>query len=186
MRVPEEHRKSAAKQHFKFAILTISTSKAEKARHCDRHTLRATEIATEIGDISGETAIKLLKSRGHDIVIYDVLPDDAEKIRASVMRALSSDADVIITTGGTGLARKDVTIESVSDMIDKEITGFGEIFRMKSYEKIGNAAILSRSIAGVINNKLIFCLPGSPDAVELAMNEIILDELPHIMRHVRE
>ena len=179
------HRKEARRKHFKCAVLTISTSKAKKAEEM-RISGRSELNPAEIGDVSGEIALKLLSESGHEVVLYDVLPDERERIREAVERALSSDAEVVVTTGGTGLASSDVTIEVVAEMFEKHIPGFGEIFRLKSYEDVGTAAILSRAIAGVVAGKVIFCLPGSPSAVELALKEIILKELPHIMKHVRE
>jgi len=176
MTVPAKH-KSGAKKQYKCAILTISTSKywnKEKGSEED------------IGDLSGESAQELVRENGHEVVYYGILPDDKDKINEGISNALSSDAEFIITSGGTGLTKNDVTIEVVSKLLDKEITGFGELFRLKSYEEIGTASVLSRAIAGVINQKAIFCLPGSPAAVKLAMTEIIMPEIAHIMKHVRE
>ncbi|MCP8315710.1 MAG: MogA/MoaB family molybdenum cofactor biosynthesis protein, partial [archaeon] len=104
-------------------------------------------------------------------------------IRLEVLRSLyDEDADAVILTGGTGLAKRDVTFESIMPLLDKEIEGFGEIFRAVSYQKIGPPSYLSRALAGTLNGKLIFCLPGSPQAVELALN-LILPELSHIVYH---
>ncbi len=167
---PARH-KAGIKQHYRCAVLTISTSK-----HRD-NTQK---------DVSGTIAKSMLTDRGHEVVYYDVIPDLREPIRRGIQKALDSNADFIITSGGTGLTRNDITIETVSGLIEKELPGFGELFRLKSYEQIGTAAILSRAIAGVIAQKLVFCLPGSPDAVKLALEEIILPEIPHMMRHVRE
>ena len=176
MSVPATHKKGTKKQ-YKCAILTISTSKYwEKAKGSE----------ADIGDLSGESAQELVKRNGHAVVYYEVVPDDKEKIYEGIVNALGTDAEFIITSGGTGLTKNDVTIEVVSKLLDKEITGFGELFRLKSYEEIGTAAVLSRAIAGVINQKAIFCLPGSPNAVKLAMTEIIMPEIAHIMKHVRE
>ncbi|HUV80866.1 MAG TPA: MogA/MoaB family molybdenum cofactor biosynthesis protein, partial [Candidatus Bathyarchaeia archaeon] len=148
--VPEKH-KSGAQKQYKCAILTISTSKYWKRE----------KGADEIGDLSGEIAQELVKRNGHEVVYYDVLPDKEDKIYKGITKALDTDADFIITSGGTGLTKNDVTIEVISKLVKKEITGFGELFRLKSYEEIGTAAVLSRAIAGVINQKAIFCLPGS-------------------------
>ena len=168
--IPARHREGA-KQYYKCAILTISTSKHKNRTQ---------------NDISGSVARSLVTERGHEVVYYDVIPDIEERIYKGIIKAQDSGADFIITTGGTGLTKDDVTIETVSKLMDKELPGFGELFRLKSYEQIGNAAILSRATAGVIGSKAIFCLPGSPDAVRLALAEIILPEIPHIMRHVQE
>jgi molybdenum cofactor biosynthesis protein B len=175
MSVPTKH-KYGIKKHYKSAILTISTSK-----------YWAKDKGTEdIGDLSGESAQELVRENGHEVVYYDVLPDDEAKIHEGISNAVRTDADFIITSGGTGLTKHDVTIEVVSKLLKKEITGFGELFRLKSYEEIGTAALLSRAIAGVIDQKVIFCLPGSPEAVQLALNELILPEIAHILKHVGE
>jgi molybdenum cofactor biosynthesis protein B len=175
MTVPSKHKKGAQK-HYKCAILTISTSKYwNKAKGEE-----------DIGDLSGEIAQELVREQGHEVVYYAVLPDDEEKIHEGIANALRNAADFIITSGGTGLTKNDVTIEVVSKLLKKEITGFGELFRLKSYEEIGTAAVLSRAIAGVLDQKVIFCLPGSPAAVQLALQEIIMPEIAHIMKHVRE
>jgi molybdenum cofactor biosynthesis protein B len=171
----EKHRKGA-KKHYKCAVLTISTSKYRNKERGEK----------DIADLSGEIAKELVTTKGHEVVYYDVLPDKEDEIYDGITRALNTDAGVVITTGGTGLTKSDITIEVVSKRMDKEIPGFGELFRLKSYEEIGTAALLSRAIAGVIKQKTIFCLPGSPDAVRLALDGIIMPELAHIMKHVRE
>lgn len=177
MTVPGKHARGA-KKDYKCAILTISTSKYWKRE----------EGEDNIGDLSGESAKALVRKNGHEVVYYEVLPDKEDKIYEGIVKALSMsiDADFIITSGGTGLTKNDVTIEVVSKLLKKEMPGFGELFRLKSYEEIGTAAVLSRAIAGVINQKVIFCLPGSPEAVRLALKEIIMPEIAHIMKHVRE
>jgi molybdenum cofactor biosynthesis protein B len=175
MSTPAKHKKGA-KKHYKCAILTISTSKYWKKEKGEEN----------IGDTSGEIAKELLTKNGHEVVYYDVLPDEENKIHEGVSKALNTDADFIVTSGGTGLTKSDVTIEVISKLMIKEMQGFGELFRLKSYDEIGTAAVLSRAIAGVINQKAIFCLPGSPDAVRLALTEIILPEIAHIMKHVRD
>ena len=173
--VPLQHTRDV-KQQYNCAILTISTSKYWKRAHGEN----------DPGDRSGEIAQELARQHGHAVAYYNVVPDDEILIGEGIASALRSDADFIITSGGTGLTMHDITIEVVETLLDKEITGFGELFRRKSYEEIGTAAVLSRALAGVIDQKVIFCLPGSPHAVELALREIILPELAHILKHVRE
>ncbi|RJS83242.1 molybdenum cofactor biosynthesis protein MoaB [Methanophagales archaeon] len=173
--IPAKH-KEEAKKHYKCAILTISSSKYSKKEKEGEH----------IGDISGEIAKELVIKNGHEVVYYDILPDKEDKIYEGISKALNTDADFILTSGGTGLTKTDVTIEVVSKLINKEMPGFGELFRQKSYKEIGTAAVLSRAIAGVIGGKAIFCLPGSPDAVRLALTGIIMPEIGHIMKHVGE
>ncbi len=132
-------------------------------------------------------AEKLVKKVGHDVVGSEIAPDDVKIIRQHVQQLLGrEDVDVILTIGGTGIAPSDVTIEAVSPILEKIMPGFGELMRMLSYEAIGPATILSRSVAGVARGKLIFCLPGSPEAVRLALEEIVLRECLHAMLHVRE
>jgi len=98
----------------------------------------------------------------------------------------SKNVDAVIITGGTGLSRRDVTVESITPMLQKELPGFGELFRKVSFDTIGSPAILSRAIAGTIKGKAIFCLPGSPNAVQTALEKLILPELGHIIRVSRE
>jgi molybdenum cofactor biosynthesis protein B len=107
-----------------------------------------------------------------------------EMIREAFKKCLYSEAEVIISSGGTGLSPADVTIEALLPYIEKEMPGFGELFRLKSIDQIGNAMMLSRAIAGVARGKVLFCLPGSPNAVKLAL-ELVMPELGHIIKHVK-
>jgi molybdenum cofactor biosynthesis protein B len=139
-------------------------------------------------DKSGKLMIDLLKEAGHEVVSYEIVKDEKEAIRAAILRGCEqTDIDVVLTNGGTGIAKRDVTIETVKEIIEKEIVGFGELFRMLSYtEDIGSAAILSRAIAGVANDTAIFSTPGSSGAVRLAMTKLILPELGHVVREIRK
>ncbi|HNT07773.1 MAG: Molybdenum cofactor biosynthesis protein B [Synergistetes bacterium ADurb.Bin155] len=133
-------------------------------------------------DASGKALIDLLSADGIEVTHYAVVPDDVARIRAEVSAATSR-ATCVIVTGGTGLTPDDVTIEAVAPLLAKTIDGFGELFRLKSYEEIGTAAILSRAIAGVIDGRAVFCIPGSTKAVTLAAREIIIPEIRHILTH---
>lgn len=133
-------------------------------------------------DTSGKSLLDLLASAGIEVAYYTVIPDDQERIRAEVCKAVSC-ANCVIVTGGTGLTPSDVTIEAVVPLLEKIIDGFGELFRLKSYEEIGTAVILSRAVAGVVNGRAVFCIPGSTKAVTLAAREIILPEIQHILTH---
>ncbi|MCE5338047.1 MAG: molybdenum cofactor biosynthesis protein MoaB [Methanomicrobiaceae archaeon] len=133
-------------------------------------------------DASGKALIDLLSAADIEVTHYVVVPDDLARIRAEVYVALSH-ATCVIITGGTGLTPDDVTIEAVAPLLEKKIDGFGELFRLKSYEEIGTAAILSRAIAGVIGGRAVFCIPGSTKAVTLAAREIIIPEIRHILTH---
>ncbi len=115
---------------------------------------------------------------------YELVPDEMEMIRDALKKCLYSDADIIISTGGTGLSPTDVTIESVMPFFEKEMPAFGELFRQKSIEQVGTAVLLTRAIAGVARQKAIFCLPGSPNAVKLAL-ELVLPEMGHIIKHIK-
>jgi molybdenum cofactor biosynthesis protein B len=133
-------------------------------------------------DTSGKTLIDLLSAAGIEVTHYAIVPDDIERIRSEVHLALSR-ANCIIVTGGTGLTPDDVTIEAIAPLLEKTIDGFGELFRLKSYEEIGTAAILSRAIAGVVGGRVVFCTPGSTKAVTLAARDIIIPEIRHILTH---
>lgn len=139
-------------------------------------------------DKSGKLMMELLEESGHTIIDYVIVKDEAEPIRSEILNGCErKDIDVILTNGGTGIAKRDVTIETVKGILEKEIVGFGELFRMLSYqEDIGSAAILSRAIAGVVNNKAVFSTPGSTGAVKLAMNKLILPELGHVVREIKK
>ncbi|MUV39320.1 Molybdopterin adenylyltransferase [Lentibacillus sp. JNUCC-1] len=134
-------------------------------------------------DKSGQLMEQLLIDANHKIAGRNVVHDDIASIRNAVVSAtLMSDVDAVLINGGTGMAGRDVTIEAVEPMLEKEMPGFGEIFRMLSYQKdIGSAAILSRAIAGIRGFTPIFAVPGSSGAVKLAMNELIIPELTHIV-----
>jgi len=174
---PEIHKKEA-KKSFSFALITISTSRYEKYGDSDS--------PEEAEDLSGKVMKELLEAANHEVTFYRLIPDGKIQVIEAVFSALESSADIVITSGGTGLAPKDLTIESITPLFEKEIPGFGELFRYKSLEDIGTSVILTRASAGVIKGKAVFCLPGSPNAVRLALSEIIIPEAGHIVRHVRE
>src|SRR5699024_1888381 len=116
---------------------------------------------------------------------YKIVKDDQDAIKSQVKQWLQADVDVIITTGGTGIAKRDVTIEATSSFFTKEIEGFGELFRYLSFtEDVGTRALLSRAIAGTVEDKLIFSLPGSTGAVKLALNKLIKPELNHLLKEL--
>ncbi len=172
-----EHKKGSEKP-YSFSLVTISTSRYESYGNV--------VLPDDAEDVSGKIMKDLILENGHHVCSYSLIPDDPSMVISSLNEALSSDADIIITSGGTGLASKDVTIESVVPMFEKEIPGFGELFRHKSIDQIGSSVILTRASAGLIKGKMIFCLPGSPSAVELALNEIILPETGHLVKHARQ
>jgi molybdenum cofactor biosynthesis protein B len=137
-------------------------------------------------DRSGHAIAELLEEEGHALTGRSLLPDEPAQVAALVRQLLADESTpVIITTGGTGIARRDATYEAVTGLFEKEIPGFGELFRMLSFEEIGAAAMLSRATAGIAAGHAIFILPGSEHAVRLAMSRLILAELGHITSELR-
>ena len=147
--------------------MTVSTSRyAQKAGGAD--------FADESGDVAEAT----LRKAGHIVSARSLISDDGAMIEGEAKQFLSGADDVLLFTGGTGVSNRDVTIETVKPLMEKELPGFGELFRRVSYESVGAAAMLSRATAGVANGKLLVCLPGSPRAVETAL-KATLSEFPH-------
>jgi len=130
-------------------------------------------------DRSGQSMRALLDAAGHRVGSYVIVPDEPARIGAA-LADLPESVEVVLITGGTGIAARDTTYEAVSRLIDKEIHGFGELFRMLSYAEIGSAAMLSRAVAGVAGRRVLFAMPGSTAAVELAMERLILPQLGHV------
>ena len=161
-----EHRERAADQSARCAVLTISDTR-------DKST-----------DKGGRIIIDALEAAGHTVVAYEIVRDDTPAIDARLRAWLDPAAmppDVILTTGGTGIARRDTTIEVVDRLIEKKLEGFGELFRMLSWQEVTSAAMLSRATAGLAGETLIFAMPGSTNAVNLAMTRLIIPELPHLI-----
>lgn len=146
------------------------------------------DTRTEETDKSGHLIQELLEEAGHVVIERKIVVDEKEEIKKAVEIGCTTDeVEVVLTNGGTGISYRDVTIETVEDLFDKHIPGFGELFRFLSYkEDIGSAAILSRATAGVSNDTAIFATPGSSGAVKLAMNKLILPELRHIVGEVKK
>ncbi|MDH5442908.1 MAG: MogA/MoaB family molybdenum cofactor biosynthesis protein [Hadesarchaea archaeon] len=167
-----EHRRGAPK-HLMIAVLVVSDTRAAAMR----------EGRDE--DVSGKLIEQSAREVGHETT-RSIVPDDSRKIKKAVQEFIADKKiDAVITTGGTGIARRDVTIETLSPLFEKELPGFGEILRRVGYEKVGTAALLTLATAGLIERKPVFCLPGAPNAVEVAM-KLILPELGHIIKHARE
>lgn len=139
-------------------------------------------------DQSGRHIKEILKEHNHQVAFYRIIPDERDIIRHTVEKVIHNGGiEAVIISGGTGISSRDVTIESIQPLFEKELPGFGELFRYLSYQyDIGTASILSRAICGVSNNCLIFSLPGSLKAVQLAMEKIILIELGHMVREVHK
>ena len=168
----KKHKEKAPKQ-LNFAVITISTSR-----------YRASQTGKPVTDESRDLILNLLKNNGHTLVVQRLITDDKTMIQKTMREMLdSSQVEAIISTGGTGITHADVTIEAVRPLIEKELPGFGELFRHLTFQEIGSAAVLSRALAGVAKGKIIFCLPGSPHAVKLCLERLILPETAHIVLH---
>jgi molybdenum cofactor biosynthesis protein B len=143
--------------------------------------ITVSDTRTEDDDESGWVVRELLEDAGHPVQSYAIVPDDPIAIRTAVGGALERD-DVlaVVVNGGTGIAPRDITIESLAKLWVKELPGFGELFRMLSFEEIGAAAFLSRATAGVVAGKFVAVLPGSPAACRLGMERLIVPELGHV------
>ena len=141
-------------------------------------------------DTGGQLIRNLLSSAGHTVAASELIADDSAVFAALLQRLLNDDGiDVVLSTGGTGVAKRDVTIDVAERAIVRKLDGFGELFRMLSYQQIGSGAMLSRAVGGIAGangDKLLFAMPGSPKAVELAMTKLILPELKHLLREMRK
>ena len=149
--------------------------------------LTISDTRTREDDRSGELIRQNLTWRGHEIAAYSIVPDDPERIRET-LAAWIADPGIaaIVTNGGTGIAGRDNTFDAINALLEKRLDGFGEIFRMLSFQEIGAAAMLSRAIAGVSNGTAIFSTPGSSNAVKLAMEKLIGPELGHVVHEIRK
>lgn len=148
----------------------------------DFSVLTFTDSRNEATDKSGKIIIDMLVAAGHRLNSYSVVREDTDSMRACLEETLDdARTQAVICNGGTGLSSRDNSIEVVRPMLDKELEGFGEIFRLLSFQQIGAAAIMSRATAGIIGKKPIFCLPGSTKAVRLAMQRIIVPQLAHLV-----
>jgi molybdenum cofactor biosynthesis protein B len=162
-----KHRE-ASPDHIRIAVLTISDTRTSET------------------DTGGNTIVDFMQGAGHEVERREIVRDDVPRIKEVLVELLAdAGVDAVVTTGGTGISGRDSTYEVASDSIDKKLDGFGEIFRMLSYEEIGAAAMLSRAVAGVVTTasgpKFLACLPGSTNAVRLAMEKLLVPEMPHVV-----
>lgn len=143
--------------------------------------LTVSDSRTEATDESGRLIQALLTAAGHRVADYALIPNDSRRIADAVRRFLDGSAQCLIVTGGTGAGRRDLTVETVTPLLEKVLPGFGELFRGQSYQAIGTAAMLSRALLGVARGKAICCLPGSSSAVRLGVERLLLPELCHLV-----
>jgi molybdenum cofactor biosynthesis protein B len=163
-RADAEH-KAAAPRSIRCFVLTVSDTR------------------TQDTDTSGRAIAELLAAAGHTVSGQAIVKDDPDEVRRAVQQQLAApDVDVIITTGGTGITSRDSTYEAIAALLEKRLDGFGELFRMLSYEQIGAAAMMSRACAGLAAGRIVVSLPGSENAVRLAMKKLIIPELGHLVQ----
>jgi molybdenum cofactor biosynthesis protein B len=161
----EAEHKARAPQSVRCFILTVSDTRTAET------------------DTSGRAIADLLTAAGHQVAGRTIVKDDPDLVRGTIERQLAApDVHAIITTGGTGITSRDSTYEAVSGLLQKRLDGFGELFRMLSYEQIGPAAIMSRACAGLAAGRIVVCLPGSEAAVRLAMEKLLIPELGHLVQ----
>ena len=161
--------------------------KREAPRSVRCFVVTVSDTRTDATDSSGQAIVELLERAGHHIAGRTIVKDDAVLVRDIVARQLASaDVDAIVLTGGTGITSRDSTFEAVHGLLEKQLDGFGELFRMLSYEQIGSAAMMSRACAGLSAGRIIVCLPGSEKAVRLAMERLLLPELGHLVQQARK
>lgn len=165
----DEHRAAAATISARCAVVTLSDTRTESTDH------------------SGNRVREMLLCDGHTVAHYQLIPDDPAALNP-LLRSLIArpDIDAVLTTGGTGISRRDATVPLIEGLLDQRLPGFGELFRMLSWEQIGSGAMLSRAAGGIAQGKLVFAMPGSTKAVELAMTRLILPEIRHLLRELRK
>lgn len=159
----QAHRKAAEEQgSVSLAVVTVSDTRTPET------------------DVSGRLIHSLAEAAGHQVMAYRIVRDEPDEVLHALNDFADSRARLIIFNGGTGIGRRDRTFDVISRAIEKPLPGFGELFRMLSYEQVGAAAMLSRATAGVYRDKVVFSTPGSPNAVQLAMEKLILPEIQHL------
>jgi molybdenum cofactor biosynthesis protein B len=146
--------------------------------------LTISDTRMETTDTSGDAIASALTAAGHDVVRRQIVRDDPVAVRKAIA-SRPAEAQVIVTTGGTGITARDSTFEAIDSLLQKRLVGFGELFRMLSYQEIGAAAMLSRATAGLTGRTVILALPGSEHAVRLAIEKLVLPELGHLVREAR-
>ena len=157
--------------------------KATAPRSVRCYVITISDTRTEETDTAGRAIAELLRGAGHQVVGRTIVKDDPGFVRGAIERQLADpNVQAVITTGGTGISSRDSTYEAVSALLRKRLDGFGELFRMLSYEQIGSAAMLSRACAGLVAGRIVVALPGSEAAVRLAMERLLIPELGHLVR----
>lgn len=165
----QEHHRQAGKVIARCAVITLSDSRTAET------------------DVSGKCIIDILSANKHAVAEYQLIANNPDQLRSLLTRLLQDEKiDVLLCTGGTGISKRDQTVEVVQSLAHTILPGFGELFRMLSWQQIGSGAMMSRAIAGIANGKIIFAMPGSPDAVRTAMEKLIIPELAHLLAQIRK
>ncbi len=165
--IPAEHR-ATAPQRVACAVITVSDTRTPET------------------DTGGQLVCDLLAAGGFEVAARQIIPDEPARMRPLVERFRDDEAiDAVLLTGGTGLGSRDHTFETITSLLTKPLPGYGELFRLLSYQEIGAAAMLSRATAGLMNRTVVLTMPGSPAAVRLAMEKLIVPELRHLVREAR-
>jgi molybdenum cofactor biosynthesis protein B len=163
--------------------MTVAEHKAASPSSVQCFIVTVSDTRTLEDDVSGRTIADLLTAAGHLVTGRTVVRDDPELVHSTIERHLAdSGVQVIITNGGTGITSRDNTYEAISTLLEKRLDGFGELFRMLSYQEIGPAAMMSRACAGLVARRIVVALPGSPAAVRLAMEKLVIPELGHLVQ----
>lgn len=165
------------------------THEGHELKDIDFAVITVSDTRKKENDISGKRAIELIEAAGYSVAMYDIVRDDSMELPAVFSHALEK-ADVVFFTGGTGVTSRDITIETIRPMLRRQIPGFGELFRYRSFKQIGARAMLSSACAGTVSRgnsetAVVFCVPGSPGAVETALKDIILPAVGHILWEAR-
>ncbi|MDG6900649.1 MAG: MogA/MoaB family molybdenum cofactor biosynthesis protein [Nitrososphaerota archaeon] len=167
--MPHEKHRSSGSGQIAVVVVTVSTSRYASKQQ-----------GGKADDESGDVAARELGRLGHRLARRELISDEPSMIRSEVERFLKGEDDVLVFLGGTGVSKRDVTIESARPFFEKELDGFGELLRSASFKKVGAASVLTRATAGVASGKLILCLPGSPDAAATALKSFG-KEMPHAL-----
>ena len=166
---------------------SVADHRAQGGQRCGCCVITVSDTRTVETDTGGALVVERLTAAGHEILRREIISDNPQPLIA-LLRQCESDANIqaVLLTGGTGIARRDQTFETVSGLLNKIIPGYGELFRSLSYAEIGSATILSRTVGGLMSQTVVLTMPGSPKAVKLAMNKIIVPELGHLVHEANK
>ncbi|MCC7084255.1 MAG: MogA/MoaB family molybdenum cofactor biosynthesis protein [Pirellulales bacterium] len=169
--------------------MSISTQqhRAEAPQVVTAAVITISDTRTKDNDTSGAKIVDTMTTAGHKILAWEIVPDEPARIKPLIEKFREApELDVILITGGTGIGSRDQTFETISGLLDKTLPGFGEIFRVLSYEEIGPAAMLSRAVGGLVGRTILLSMPGSTAAVRLAMEKLVVPEIGHLVREARK